>query len=211
MPIERGDGQYTHIRFERVPDFQPDRRTRRPPPSRVRPRSDRTAHAQSVGAEFTQANDQVAETRQRIGIDPNQLFVLEFSSLNLDIRDCVERYKAWIVDEYDERSGEDQSYRFLVQFPTETSRQLFLTDLRLYREESADQETLPPVARRKFFDALQLPIRNPISGRAHGQFGLRQEGLYPSRSPFTWMWTSGTRPTEDETRQLRRRHPGIYA
>jgi hypothetical protein len=207
MPIERGDGQYTHIRFERVPDFQPDRRTRRPPPSRVRPRSDRTAHAQSVGAEFTQANDQVAETRQRIGIDPNQLFVLEFSSLNLDIRDCVERYKAWIVDEYDERSGEDQSYRFLVQFPTETSRQLFLTDLRLYREESADQETLPPVARRKFFDALQLPIRKPSPEDRMG-VRLRQEGV-PEQEPFYLDVDFWHPPTEEETRQLRNEILGL--
>ena len=201
MPIERGDGQFTHIRFERVPDFQPDRRTRRPPPPRVRPRSDRTSHAQSVDVGFTQATDQVTETRQRIGIDPKHLFVLEFSSLNLDIRDCVERYKAWIVDEYDERSGDDQSYRFLVQFPTETARQLFLTDLQLYREESADQETLPPVERRKFFDALQLPIRKPSPEDRMG-VRLRQEGL-PDQEPFYLDVDFWHPPTDEETRQLR--------
>ena len=201
MTIERGDGQFTHIRFERVPDFQPDRRTRRPPPPRVRPRSDRTSHAQSVDVGFTQATDQVTETRQRIGIDPKHLFVLEFSSLNLDIRDCVERYKAWIVDEYDERSGDDQSYRFLVQFPTETARQLFLTDLQLYREESADQETLPPTARREFFDALQLPIRKPSPADRMG-VRLRQEGL-PEQEPFYLDVDFWHPPTEEETRLLR--------
>jgi len=201
MPIERGDGQFTHIRFERVPDFQPDRRTRRRPLSRVRPRSDRTSHAQSVGVEFTQATDQVTETRQRIGIAPNQLFVLEFSSLNLDIRDAIERYQAWIVDEFDEREGDDRNYRFLVQFPTETSRQLFLTDLQLYREEAVEQETLPPSARRDFFDALQMPIRTPSREERMG-IRLREEGL-PDQELFYLDVDFWHPPNQDETRQLR--------
>lgn len=201
MPIERGDGQFSHICFQRVPDFQPDRRTRRRPPSLVRPRSDRTAHAQSVSFGFSQTSEQVTETRQRIGIDPSRLFVLEFSSLNLDIRDAIERYQAWIVDEYDERDGEEQNYRFLVQFPTETSRQLFLTDLQLYREESDNTETLPPVMRRSFFDALQMPIRTPSREERMG-VRLRQEGL-PEQELFYLDVDFWHPPTQEETQRLR--------
>ena len=122
MPIEQGDGQYSHIRFERVPDFLPDRRVGRPPISNVRARSDRAAHAQEVSLGFSQANEQIVQTRRNIGIDPNRLFVLELNSLNLNIRDIIDRYQAWIVEEYLEKTKEEQNYRFLVQFPTEVSR-----------------------------------------------------------------------------------------
>ncbi|MBD2112551.1 MULTISPECIES: S8 family peptidase [Cyanophyceae] len=201
MPIERGDGQFSHIRFQRVPNFQPDRRRRPFTPRRPPSPSDRTSHAQSVSFGFSQASEQVTETRQRIGIDPNRLFVLEFSSLNLDIRDAIERYQAWIVDEYDERDGDDRNYRFLIQFPTETSRQLFVRDLQLYREESDSTETLPPGMRRDFFDALQMPIRTPSREERMG-IRLRQEGL-PEQDLFYLDVDFWHPPTQAETRELR--------
>lgn len=209
MPIERGDGQFSHIRFERVPDFQPDRRTRRRPPSQVRPRGDRTSHAQSVSFGFSQVSEQVAETRRRIGIDPSHLFVLAFSSLNLGIRDirdiqkAIEYYQAWIVDEFDERSGDNQNYRFLVQFPTETSRQLFLRDLQLYREQSDDIDS----ERQTFFDALQMPIRTPSREERMG-IRLKQEGL-PEQDLFYLDVDFWHPPTQEETQRLREEIRGL--
>jgi hypothetical protein len=157
MPIERSEGEFSHIQFDRIPDLQLDRKTRRPPPSRIRVPSDRVPHAQAINVGFAQVNEEVAETRRRLGIDPNCLFVLEFNSLNLDLRESIERYQAWIVEEYSAKSGDDENCRFLIQFPTETARQLFLDDLRLYLTASGETATLPPGMRRNFFDALQLP------------------------------------------------------
>jgi hypothetical protein len=201
MPIEQGDGQFSHIRFQRVPDFQPDRRTRRPPPSKVKPRSNRVAHAQEISLGFAQASDQVAETRRRSGIDPSRLFVLEFNTLNLDIRDTIERYQAWIVEEYSERSGDDENSRFLVQFPTETSRQLFGTDLQLYQAESQDTAELPFAERKNFFDSLQLPMRQPSREERMG-YRLRQEGC-PSQAIFYLDVDFWHPPSVEETQRLR--------
>lgn len=162
MPIERSEGEFSHIQFKRVPDLQLDRRTRRPPPSRVKAPGDRVTHAQAINVGFTQTDEEVAETRRRIGIDPSRLFVLEFNSLNLDLREIIERYQTWVVEEYSRKSGEDENYRFLVQFPTETSRQLFLDDLQLYLIASEDSATLPPGMRRNFFDLFNSPSASPL-------------------------------------------------
>lgn len=201
MPIERSEKQFSHIQFERVPDLQPERRTF----SRFNPRkppipSNRAIHAQEVNAGFTEANQQVAAIRMRIGIDPNRLFVLEFNSVNLDLREIIERYQAWIVEEYSAKSGEDENYRFLVQFPTETSRQLFVEDLQLYRSESLDKATLPQVMRGNFFDALQH-IRKPSREERIG-VRLRQEGL-PTQEPFYVDVDFWHPPNEEETQELR--------
>jgi len=202
MPIERSEGEFSHIQFERVPDLQPDRRTRsgfnpRRPPTP----SDRVTHAQAVNIEFVEANNQVTSTRMRVGIDPTRLFVLEFNSVNLDLRESIERYQAWIVEDYSAKSGEDENYRFLVQFPTETSRQLFLDDLRLYSAESEDSSTLPPGMRRNFFDALQLPIRKPSRDERTG-FRLRQEE-FPEQEPFYMDVDFWHPPSDEETQELR--------
>ena len=201
MPLERGDSQFSHIRFERIPDFQPNRRTRsgygRRPPA---PES-RSAHAQEVSTGFSAATQQVASTRTRLGIDPSQLFVLEFNTINLDLRDAIERYRAWIVEEYSIKQGDDEAHRFLVQFPDETSRQLFLSDLRLYRTDSEEMETLPPGMRRTFFDALQEPIRKPSREERMG-VRLRRDG-FPEPEPFYLDIDFWHPPSEDETHHLR--------
>lgn len=201
MPIESSQGEFSHIRFERVPDLQPNRRTRRPPPSRVKARENRVTHAQEVNVGFVEANEQVAATRMRVGIDPSRLFVLEFNSVNLDLREIIERYQAWIVEEYSAKAGEDENYRFLVQFPTETSRQLFLDDLQLYSTESEESATLPPGMRRNFFNALQLPIRKPSPDERIG-FRLRQEG-FPEQEPFYLDVDFWHPPSNEETQELR--------
>jgi subtilisin family serine protease len=182
MPIERGEGQFSHLQLERIPDLQLDRQTRRNyVPKRPPAPSDRVVHAQAVNYGFTQVSDQISASRQRIGIDPDRLFVLEFDSINLNLRDSVERYQAWVVDEYLQKNGEDENYRFLIQFPTETSRQLFMEDLQLYGSESEEAVTLPLGMRSTFFDALQ-DVRKPSRQERIG-VRLAQEGL-PEQETF---------------------------
>jgi hypothetical protein len=156
-PINPQDGQYFHIEFVREPKWQPQRRTRRNtgglrPPT---PQS-RSLHALGVFNDITQAIEDISEIRQEKGIDPSQLFVLEFSSINNDLRKIFEeRFQVWVVDERKEKLDEQDNYRFLVQFPHEEARQLFLNELALYQKEDAEVGVLHPGMRRDFFDALQ--------------------------------------------------------
>jgi hypothetical protein len=200
MPVEPGSGQFPHLRFERVPDIQPDRRTRsgfspRKPPTP----SNRATHAQQVEVGFAQAATQVSTHRRQLGIDHTNLFVLEFDSINLDLREVTERYQAWIVEEYSEKQGEDEHYRFLVQFPTEVSRQQFTEDLQLYKADSGDRATLPQGKRRNFFDALQR-VRTPSRDERMG-VRLRQEGL-PTQDSFYVDVDLWHPPSETETRAV---------
>lgn len=151
------DGQYLHIEFVREPKWQPQRRTRRnlgglrPPIP-----TSRSVHALDVFNNITQAIEDISEIRQDKGIDPSQLLVLEFRSINNDLRKIFEeRFQSWVVDERKEKLDEQEIYRFLVQFPNEEARQLFLNELELYRNEDAEVRLLPQVMRRDFFDALQ--------------------------------------------------------
>lgn len=183
MPIERNSSQFVHLRFSRVPDISLARRTQNNfPPRRPPTPDDRVVHAQTIGIGFAENSQEVAETRKSVGIDPQKLFVLSFDSINIDLRDGIERYQAWIVEDYaKEKEGEDELYKCLVQFPTETSRQLFLEDLKLYQSNEAQQATLPPVMRSNFFDGLQLisrPSRNERMGAR-----LRKEGI-PKKDTF---------------------------
>jgi len=183
MPIESNSEQFSHIRFERVPERQPARRTQsgRFTPKKPPLPNDRHTHAIQIDTNFTQAIAQVTETRQRIGIDPRSLFVLEFDTINLDLRSSIDRYAAWIVEEYSAKDGDDDLYRFLIQFPSETSRQLFLEDLRLYQNGSQDRATLPQAERSNFFDALQ-EIRKPSRSERMG-VRLHTEG-FPESATF---------------------------
>jgi hypothetical protein len=199
MPIEPGSGQFEHLRFERITDIEPNRRTRSFNPRRPPTPSDRLAHAQQVDMGFAQATAQAASTRKQIGLDPGSLFVLEFDSINLDLRDAIERYQAWIVEEYAEKQGEDQHHRVLVQFPTEASRQQFTKDLQLYQADSQDRATLPQGERSTFFNALQH-VRPPSREERIG-VRLRQEGL-PGQVPFYVDVDLWHPPSENETRAL---------
>ena len=200
MPIEPSSGQFSHLRFERVPDIQPDRRTRsgfspRKPPTP----GDRVTHAQQVEVGFAQAATQVSTHRKQLGINHTSLFVLEFDSINLDLQEVMERYQAWIVEEYSEKHNEDEHYRFLVQFPTEAALQQFTEDLQLYKTGSTDRATLPQGKRSNFFDALQR-VRMPSRAERIG-IRLRQEGL-PTQVPFYVDVDLWHPPSEADTRTV---------
>jgi hypothetical protein len=198
MPIEQRSNQFSHLRFSRVPDSSLSRRTRSFPPRRPPIPSDRVAHAQSIGIGFTKTNEQVSETRRRIGIDPGKLFVLSFDSINIDLRDTIERYQAWIVEEYSKQKQEDDKlYRCLVQFPTETSRQLFLDDLQLYQTDDVEQATLPPGMRSNVFNGLQTISRPSRDERMGAR--LVKEGI-PNQDSF-YIDVDFWHPPDAETTQ----------
>lgn len=150
-------GQYLHIEFVREPKWQPPRRTKRnfgglKPPI---PQS-RSLHALGIIEDINQAVEEILEIRQKKGIYPSDLLVIEFNSINSDLRKIFEeRFQVWVVDEQKEKVDEQENYRFLVQFSDETSRQIFLEELQRYQAETDEVGTLPLGMRRDFFDALQ--------------------------------------------------------
>ncbi|MEQ8538156.1 MAG: S8 family peptidase [Coleofasciculus sp. D1-CHI-01] len=179
MPtLQPGSGQYLHIEFVRDVKRQPERR--RPNNKFPRPKppipEDFHQHAQDVSQDITEAVQQISQVRQGCGIEPSKLFVLEFGSVNLDLRDIFEqRFGAWVVSEYKDKVGNQERYRFLVQFPTETSRQHLQEEIRLYRTEANNREVLPLGMRQNFCDALQA-VRS-ISRDERIGVRLREEGF----------------------------------
>ncbi|KAM3111831.1 S8 family peptidase [Phormidesmis sp. 146-33] len=183
-PSQIEPSQYIHITFTREPKYQLDRRTRQnrgvlKPPS---PDS-RSQHASEISVDITETVQKVEETRKSKGINPSELLVLELNSINSEkSRKILEEYfKAWIVDERKEKVDKGDHYRFLVQFPTETSRHLLMNELRLYQTESNEIGVLHPGMRRDFFDALQQ-VRSPSREERIG-VRLQEEG-FPEAASF---------------------------
>ncbi len=178
-PSQPEPGQYRHITFTRE-TYQFERRTRaygpRPPGQEYRPQ-----HAQEILQDITQAVQHISQTRRGYGIDPEQLFVLEFKNIVIDLRAIFERFGAWVVNEFRDKVNGQDVYRLLVQFPTETSRQLLLDENRLYEAEEADSVTLPPGMRQNFFDALQTA--RFVSRDERIGVRLREEG-FPETEAF---------------------------
>lgn len=178
-------GQYIHITFTREPKYQPDRRTRQNRGVLKPPLPDsRSQHAREISVDITETAQKVEETRKSKGINPSELLVLELNSINSEkSRKILEEYfKAWVVDERKEKVDKDDHYRFLVQFPTETSRQLLMGELHLYQTESDEIGVLHPGMRRDFFDALQQ-VRSPsreerIGVRLHSEGFPEAEAFY---------------------------------
>ncbi len=183
-PMKPNPGQYSHIAFIRDVGRQPERR--RPNSKFARPKpptpEDRHKHAQEVSQAITQAIQQISQARRGWGIDPSKLFVLEFTSINLDLREIFDtRFGAWVVSEYKDKVNNQEHYRFIVQFPTETSRQHLQEEIRLYRTDTNNVEVLPPGMRQNFCDALQV-VRS-ISRDERIGVRLREEG-FPDRESF---------------------------
>ncbi|HIK15364.1 MAG TPA: S8 family peptidase [Leptolyngbyaceae cyanobacterium M33_DOE_097] len=184
-------GQYRHITFTRE-TYQFERRTRaygpRPPGQEYRPQ-----HAQEILQDITQAVQQISQTRRGYGINPEQLFVLEFKNIVIDLRAIFERFGAWVVNEFRDKVNGQDVYRLLVQFPTETSRQLLLDENRLYEAEETDSVVLPPGMRQNFFDALQTA--RFVSREERIGVRLHEEG-FPDAESFYLdvdLWHPGDR------------------
>lgn len=151
--------------------------------------------------------------RRRQGVDPSQLLALEFTSINIDLRDDLEeRFHAWVVDERKEKIDEKDQYRFLVQFPDEAAVRTFRREIELYQTDAGETQVLPLGLRRAFFDGLQR-VGSPSRDDRIG-LRLRQEG-FPTTEPFYLdldLWHPGNedaaRKILDDIRFLCRQHGG---
>ena len=212
-PLDRGDDQYLHLQVVREPEHAPERRRR---PGRVPgpPVPDNRAHhGRRVSELTTEAVQRAAEARRAQRIDPTNLLVLEFNSINFDLRRALEeRFAAWVVDERKRKIDGQDYYRFLVQFLDEAALRAFQEELALYQTQSPERLTLPLGLRRNFFDGLQevgLPIREDRIGNR-----LREEG-FPDQEPFfvdVDLWHPGNeqaaRNLLADIRTLCQRHGG---
>nr|WP_290221732.1 S8 family peptidase [Trichocoleus desertorum] len=180
-PSPSEPGQYIHITFTREPKKQFDaRKTRLGYGAKPPIREDHHQHAQEILQNIAQATQQVSQARKGYGIDPEQLFVLEFNSTNINLREAFERFGAWIVSEFKDKIADQDHYRLLVQFPTETSRQLLLDENCLYDVASAENTVLAPVMRQNFFSALES-VRS-VSREERIGVRLREEGFSDATS-----------------------------
>lgn len=202
MAVERQTGDLDHIAFQREPDREPDRRRRKgfgqPPP---RP-GNRGEHGQQVSSETADAISDVVVHREAVGVDPTTLLVIEFDSINVDLRDYLEqRFRAWVVDEQRERSDEQNQYRYIVQFRDRDALDEFQAEILHYRSENQQSAVLPPAGRRDFFDALQH-VRT-VSREERRGTRLTTEG-YPSTDEFYLdidLWHPGDQQAAQQLRQ----------
>ncbi|MGJ3252291.1 MAG: S8 family peptidase [Elainellaceae cyanobacterium] len=182
-PSQPESDRYIHITFTREPKKRFDDRKTRPnlgaPKAPIR--EDRHQHAQEISQGITQATQQISQARKGYGIDPEQLLVLEFNSTNINLRETFERFGAWVVSEFKDKVADQDHYRLLVQFPTETSRQLLSDENRLYDIGATENTVLAPVMRQNFFAALESV--SSVSREERIGVRLREEG-FPDAESF---------------------------
>jgi len=172
---------YDHLEVIREPDFEPERRTRSFTPPKPPEPGSRTEHGQKVSTETSQTLEQIKTVRQQQGIDPNRLIVLKFNSINVDLREDLERFGAWVVDERKLKiSDEENHYNILVQFPNEQTLKTFEKDINLYQNESTEKQILPLGKRQKFFDGLQKVSTLSRTDRIGSR--LRDKGFPPNKT-----------------------------
>jgi hypothetical protein len=127
------------------------------------------------------ASEQVVQTRVALGIVPSRLAVLEFLSVNNDLREVLDqRLGAWIVDERTERGpNRELRYALTVQFPNQEVLDTLIAEGTRYGTGQIGE--LPTGIRRSFFDALQ-GVR-PLSREDRTGVRLRRLGL-PDQDRF---------------------------
>ena len=202
MAVAKQAGDLDHIEFRREPEREPERR-KRPYFGSAPPRpANRVEHGTQVLEETSGATANIVETREAVGVDPGMLLVLEFDSLNVDLRDHLEqRFDAWIVDEQTRRLGDQQQYRYVVQFRDRDALNTFQTEIGHYQQENRQTVALPFGARRDFFDALQHVRAVSFEERRGGR--LTREG-FPDVEQFyidVDLWHPGDQTGAQTLRQ----------
>lgn len=201
MPLNPGNNEYFHLEIEREPRQERERRrSRRGFSGSVAPPDSRSQHGQELEQQFGVAIQQVSQIRRSQGIDPSQLLVLEFSSIDANLREDLEkRFRLWIVDERKEKNDGKDYYRFLIQFPDEQAQQDLEAEINLYQNEIEERGILTPRQRRNFLDGLQQ--LRPLSPEERLGNRLRQEG-FPEAETFYLdldLWHPGN---NDAARQI---------
>ena len=199
-PLERSENDYLHLELPRELNTEPERRRGRPPQYRPPIPDNRSEHGSEMAQETGTAIAQAMELRKERGIDSSRLLVLEFDSINMDLRESFEeRFDAHVVDEHKTKAENQDRYRLLIQFKDENSRQAFQEELDLYGAEAEEAHFMPPGLRERFYDGLQqvrMPSREDRIGSR-----LANEG-WPIREPFYLdvdLWHPGD---DDEAREL---------
>lgn len=199
-PLERGENDYLHLQLPRELNAEPERRRRRPPLYRPPTPEDRSEHGSEMAQETNAAITRAVQIRRERGIDSSRLLVLEFDSINMDLRESFEeRFDAHVVDEHKTKAEDQDRYRLLVQFKNEDSRRAFQGELSLYSAGAEEAHFMPPSLRKRFYDGLQqvrLPSREDRVGSR-----LADEG-WPAQEPFYLdvdLWHPGD---DDEAREL---------
>lgn len=212
-PLQRDNNEYVHLEVIREPEFEPERKRQRPHPPQPPVPSDRSQHGKGIAENITQAVQEEMEILNKQGIDPSRLLVLEFNSINIDLRETLEaRFQAWVVDEQKSKHQGQQCYRFLVQFSNQNSIEAFKEEIELYKVESPITSSLPKGLRLSFFDGLQnigIPSYEDRIG-----VRLKQEG-FPTKEFFYLdvdLWhpgdTNAARQVLTELRRLCNQYNG---
>ena len=205
-----------HLGLEREPSIEPERRRRsgRPPKP---PERDRSCHAGAIGIKFDATVSAITDTRQRLGIDPNRLLVVEFGSWDPACREVMEeRFDAFVVDERLVATSENTEItKILVQFPSLNTITLFKEQVARYGLEAAADSVLPRGVRHNFFDCLET-VRTVSREERLGN-RLRQEA-FPDQGTFALdidLWSPGTddgnRSSLQELRALCQEHGGTVS
>lgn len=181
-PLHRGNNDYVHLEVVREPDLEPERKKRKPHPPQPPTPPNRSQHGKEIAENIAQVVQEEMEILKKQGIDPSRLLILEFNSVNIDLREALEaRFQAWIVDEQKNKIQGQEHYKLLVQFSNQTFIESFKKEIELYKMDSAITGSLPPSLRRSFFDGLQS-IGSPLREDRIG-IRLRQEG-FPQKEFF---------------------------
>ena len=183
-----------HIRFLREPDREPPRRKREWRGPRGIPSRNRPMHGRSIKQGVQAAVATASSARQSVGIAPDRLLVLEFSSWDSTCRDVFEsRFDATVVDEQiQERAAAGDLISITVQFPSLDAINQLYAEAEMYRDNSGETTHLPPGIRRSFFDGLDNVA--PVSRSDRMGNRLTQEG-FPNTAPFDLdvdLWHPGT-------------------
>ena len=171
---------HPHIGFRREPDLElPRRKTGRRIPQGMPPQ-DRSTHGRRIRDHVASTVSRVAATRQQLGIAPDRLLVLRFSSLDQNSRDVLEdRLGAAVVDERTKKEDDKEVTQLVVQFPTTAGIERLRAEAKLYSRLQEGSQILPRSVSRPFFDGL-AEIREMSPEERTGN-RLRDEG-FPDES-----------------------------
>ena len=136
----------------------------------------RSSHSRKIRDDVDSTVSLVAAKRKRLGVAPDRLLVLRFSSFDRSCRDVLEeRFDAVVVDERVQQENGKDIRRLIVQFATAQGIERFRAETRAYGVDRLGTTVLPRGLRKTFFSGLER-IR-PVSREERTGNRLRAEGF----------------------------------
>ena len=179
----------SHLEVQREPE-QAEFRTHGRPPG-VQPRPNRREHADRMKELTSSSAAELDRVRESIGVISRRLLVLRLETIDVNLRETLERFNATIVEELREALDDGMSYRLLVQFADDQSLARFIAESDHYAVETDTTTALPPGMRRDLFNALESISTVTVEERTGRR--LRNEG-YPDDDKFLLdvdLWNPG--------------------